>query len=754
MNREAAMARIAFLLGLNAVVLAGLPGLRAEPAALPLPLATVPSGFTDSTIVTGLQNPISMAFAPDGRLFVCEKGGRLRVVKNGSLLATPFVTINVGAETSYRGLLSVAFDPNFASNQFVYVQYSVPGGTTHNRVSRFTANGDVAVAGSEFALIDLDTLVIADNHNGGPIRFGGDGKLYVCTGDDGLGSISQSLNNLLGKVLRLNPDGTIPTDNPFYATATGKYRAIWATGLRNPFCLAVQPGTGRIFIGDVGGDVQSSWEEINDGIAGANYGWADTEGATTDPRFRSPVHAYPHNTIVNGRYAGCITGGAFYNPAAATFPASYVGKYFFADHIFGWIKVIDPASPSAATTFATAVSKPVDVKLGPDGALYYLSYDGTNGALGKIQYSTGTPPAITLQPVNRTVPVGQTATFTVSASGSAPLGYQWQRNGTNITGATATSYTTPPAVLADNGAQFRCVVTNGFGMATSNAATLTVTSNTAPTAAITTPGVGTLYSAGDAIAYSGTGTDAEDGTLPASAFTWWAELHHGTHTHPFMAPASGATGGTLTIPTSGETSDDVWYRLHLRVTDSGGLTSETTRDILPRKVTLGLRTSPAGLQVTLDGIPRTSPTDVLAVVGLQRSLGAATFQTSGSTTYQFESWSDGGAQTRTITTPPVDTTYTATFQVVPPDPRDNDADGIPNDQDPDDDNDGIADPIDPDRDGDGATNADELAAGTDPDDRTSVPATASGDGGGGCGLLGLEALLLFLLFRRPRAAGS
>ena len=154
----------------------------------------------------------------------------------------------------------------------------------HNRISRFTANGDVAVAGSEVVILDLDNLSGATNHNGGALHFGPDGKLYAAVGENANGANAQSLTNLFGKMLRLNPDGTIPTDNPFFSTATGKNRAIWALGLRNPFTFAFNPAGSRMFINDVG---QNTWEEINDGIAGANYGWPTTEGPTTEPAFRA-----------------------------------------------------------------------------------------------------------------------------------------------------------------------------------------------------------------------------------------------------------------------------------------------------------------------------------------------------------------------------------------------------------------------------------------------------------------------------------
>ncbi|MGZ8848632.1 MAG: PQQ-dependent sugar dehydrogenase, partial [Pyrinomonadaceae bacterium] len=186
-----------------------------------------------------------MEVAPDGRLFVCLQGGSLRVIKNGALLPTPFLSLTVNS-SGERGLLGIAFDPSFATNNYLYLYYTVASAPIHNRVSRFTADGDVVVAGSEVPILDLETLS-ASNHNGGAIHFGPDGKLYVAVGENAVPSNAQTLNNRLGKMLRINPDGSIPSDNPFFNTAPGDNRSIWALGLRNPFTFAFQPGTGRVF---------------------------------------------------------------------------------------------------------------------------------------------------------------------------------------------------------------------------------------------------------------------------------------------------------------------------------------------------------------------------------------------------------------------------------------------------------------------------------------------------------------------------
>jgi glucose/arabinose dehydrogenase len=440
--------------------------------------ATVPAGFTDTVVTGNLTNATAMAIAPDGRIFVTLQDGSLRVVKNGALLPTPFLTVTVDA-AGERGLLGVALDPNFAANNFVYIYYTATTPAIHNRVSRFTANGDVAVAGSETVLLDLDNLSGATNHNGGAMHFGPDGKLYIAVGENAAPANAQNGNNLLGKMLRINADGTIPADNPFFNAVTGRNRAIWALGLRNPYTFNFQNGTGRMFINDVG---QNAFEEINDGIAASNYGWPTCEGfgcSSTPPGgYRAPLFIYGHTGAAP---TGCaITGGAFYNPATPQFPVEYVGKYFFADFCTSFIRTIDPASPATSADFATGAASPVDLQVASDGSLYYLQR-GSTGQLRRIQFPAGQiPPTIGQHPQSQTVAAGQPVTFNVTATGAMPFQYQWQRNNVDIPNANSASYTIPSASLSDSGAQFRCIVTNAFGSATSNNATLTVTPVNAP----------------------------------------------------------------------------------------------------------------------------------------------------------------------------------------------------------------------------------------------------------------------------------
>ena len=339
------------------------------PAAMAAP--QLPVGFEHKTSVdAGLDKPTAMAFAPDGRLFVCEQGGRLRVVRDGRLLDAPFLTVAVDA-TGERGLLGVAVDPAFDINRHVYVYYTAAGPAVQDRVSRFTADGDVARPESETVLLEIPDPPRGVMHNGGALRFAKDGTLIIAIGDHGQPERAPALDTLHGKLLRMNRDGTVPADNPYVAKAEGRHRLIWARGLRNPAALDVEARTGRLFVNDVGAQ---SWEEINEGAAGADYGWPGSEGPAPRP-VNGPLHAYAWH---EDQTAACsIVGAAFYDPPVRNFPAEYVGRYFFADLCANWIDMLDLPKGGARSRFvAETAPTPVDLEVAPDGTLYYLTYKG------------------------------------------------------------------------------------------------------------------------------------------------------------------------------------------------------------------------------------------------------------------------------------------------------------------------------------------------------------------------------------------
>ena len=618
---------------------------------------SLPAGFSQVQVAGGISNPTVMSFAPDGRIFVAQQNGQLRVIKNGSLLSQPFLTLSVSS-SGERGLLGLAFDPGFNSNHYIYVYYTVSTGA-YNRISRFTANGDVVVAGSEQVILNLDPLSNATNHNGGTMMFGPDGKLYVGIGENANGPNSQSTGTYHGKLLRINPDGSVPPGNPF-ASGGAQEQRIWAYGLRNPFTIAFQPGTGRLFVNDVGA---SESEEINDATSGGkNFGWPQQEGYG-DNSFSNPLYAYDHGS-------GCaITGGTFFNPSATNYPSSYIGKYFFLDYCGNWIDMLSLSGGSASrANFARNIAgSPVSLTTGTDGNLYFLSRD--NNAVYKIVYAGGgSAPIITSQPTSVTATQGDNAIFSVTASGNAPLTYQWRKNSVNINGATAATYTISNTTTANTGT-YSVIVSNAYGSVTSNNATLTVTApNQPPVANILTPAIGATYAGGTIISFSGSAADPETGALPGSSLSWYVIFHHDSHTHPGPSATTGSTSGSFTIPNAGETASNVFYRLYLVASDPQGARDTAFRDIVPRTSTITLNTNPQGLTVTLDGQPFTAPLTVTSVEGMLRTISTPTPQAAGQAIYYFNNWSQGGAQIQSFPTPVNNVSYTANFTPAPDPP--------------------------------------------------------------------------------------
>jgi len=313
--------------------------------------------FRNELFLGGLNTPVTMAFAPDGRLFFNELStGRVRIVQQGLLVAQPFIDLAVDT-SGERGLLGLALHPQFATNGFVYVLYSDPVGV--HRVLRFT---EVNGVGTNQTLI-VDNLPSSTNHNGGNIRFGPDGRLYITTGDSGDSANSQDPNSRAGKILRYNADGTVPTDNPF-----GLGNPAFNLGLRNSFDFTFHPSSGRIYASENG---PACDDEINRIVAGGNYGWRPGQPCgDTDPSFVAPLVRF-NPTIAP-------TGITFYT--SSVLPA-FQGSLFMTDFNEGRVRrfVVNDTAPGQVTQAEVVVSGgfgPLfDIVQGPDGFLYFSTAD-------------------------------------------------------------------------------------------------------------------------------------------------------------------------------------------------------------------------------------------------------------------------------------------------------------------------------------------------------------------------------------------
>ncbi len=604
----------------------------------------LPIGFTQKLIASDLD-PTVIAESPDGRIFVAEKNGNIRIIENDTLLEDPFLVIDAD-NFNERGLSGFVFHPDFATNNYFYLYYSVPR-TRVNRVSRFTANGNYAIPSSE--LVIFETEEIGSIHNAGALVFGLDGRLYVSIGDLSNPNNVQSLDNSSGKIMRFEADGSIPMDNPFVDIAEGQYKAIYALGFRNSFCMTVDALTGEIYAGDVGGE---DWEEINQIKKGANYGWNVGEGPVpgdSEPgRYQAPLYYYPNEWGV-----GCaITGIAVYNPEAKIFPEEYHNEIFFTDYCTGEIRRVSK-SGEIREVFASGIVSPLALMVSKHGSLNYAerNADGTgsladntssqDGRIWKVSYTGLDEPVVTISPRDQTVVPGDTARFEVDATGK-DLRYTWYE-GSNIVIENTQELVLPQVTLQDDGRSFHCIIKNELGESRTATATLHVVENSRPSAQIVAPQVGYTYQAGDTIYYKGIISDAEDGFLDQDAYSWNIQFHHELHFHPFLSDIH-AEDGFFVVPAIGETSADVWYRIHLTATDSRGFSSTVHRDIYPDLVEIQIMSDPIGAQVNMDGATYHTPYEIESVKGILHTVQAPAFQIFNDKLLSLKNWSFDGVQ--------------------------------------------------------------------------------------------------------------
>ncbi len=718
--------------------------------------ATYPVGFSERTVFSGLTNPSAIRFASDGRVFVAEKSGLIKVFDS---LSDPQPDVFADLRTQVhnfwdRGLLGLALDPGFPGTPYVYVLYThdaaiggtaprwgaagassdgcpTPPGATGDgcvvsgRLSRLTASGN-SMVGSEQVLIE-DWCQQYPSHSTGSLDFGADGALYVSGGDGasfnfvdygqdgsplnpcgdppgGVGATltppsaeggalrSQDLRtpadptSLDGALLRVDPaTGAGLPDNPNAGSSNANARRIVAYGLRNPFRFGMRPGTGEVWIGDVG---WGTWEEIDrlqaPTAAVTNFGWPCYEGSGRQGGYdsadlsvcenlytagagavRAPLFAWNHGSkVVPGE--GCPTGsssaaGIAFAPADGSYPTEYRGALFFADYSRDCIWAMLPGAggvpdPSSIRTFAAGAANPVHLQIGPGGDLFFADFDG--GTIRQVSFTPANrPPTAVATATPNTGPAPLTVQFDGSGSSDPDAGdsvsYAWDLDGDgqyDDSTAVAPSYTyTSQGVHT---ASLR--VTDSHDESGTAAVTISA-GNSAPSATINSPAPGTTWKVGDLVEFAGGATDAQDGPLPASALSWSLILHHcpsNCHSHPLQS-FDGVAGGSFTTP-----DHEYPSHLELRLTarDSGGLTDTRSVQLDPQTVNLTLNSSPGGLALVLNGSQAVTPFTRTVIRGSRHSLSAPTPQT----TWQFKAWSDGGAQTHDVTADS-STTYTATY---------------------------------------------------------------------------------------------
>ena len=739
---------------LTLALVLGVPVVAGTPSAPPRPAAAVPAGFTQQVVLTGLTRPTTLAFSPDGRVFVAEKSGIIKVFDS---LAddTPTIFADLRPQVydfTDLGLIGLALAPDFPADPYVYVSYSydgVIGGsapTYHDtcpvigncpssaRVSRLRADGNVMTGPEQVLLHDWCTQI--DSHSIGGLAFGPDGALYVSGGDGASGSFTDygqtgdpsnpcgdppvpvggvmapptaeggalraqdvrtedDPTGLGGTLIRVSPTtGAALPDNPLAASPDRNTRRIVAYGLRNPFRWTFRPGTGEVWVGDVG---WRNWEEINRIVDPAigpvrNFGWPCYEGNAAQggydaanltlceslyaaPTVVAPYYTYHHSQVVAAG-DGCRTGGsspagvAFYPTSGGSYPATYAGALFFADYSRGCIWAMLPSTPGGLpdpariVPFAAAPGV-VDLRIGPEQDLYYV--DLTGGTVRRFHHSVGNQPpraVISATPTSGNAPL----TVTFDGSGSTDpdpgdiLEYQWDFTGDGTVDATGLTVSHTYPSVGTYSARLRVVDIGGLA----DTATVQIQVGTAaPVPVIDTPTAELRWAVGQVVSFHGHAEDPRQGVLPASALTWDLVLRHcatpdNCHSHPVQR-WTGVADGEFRAPDHEYPS---YLELTLTALDGGGLTGSTTLRLDPQTVRISLATRPAGLRLHLNGRALTTPNSAQVIVGSTNTLSAPGPQTLGPATYTFASWSDGGEATHVITAPATAATWTATYDGV------------------------------------------------------------------------------------------
>lgn len=630
--------------------------------------SNLPEGFVEETPITGFTRPIAFTWLPDGRMLVGEKYGDIRLVQDGQLLQSTVIEIAV-ARSYDAGLLGIVVDPEFVTQPYMYVYYTAGPrslnymGTPHNRVSRFRMEGNQAIPSSEHILIDDIGVDPITNHNGGDLRFGPDGMLYVSVGDGNQPEHAQDLDSPHGKILRINPEtGKGMPGSPFYSPSNSEQRnRVWAYGLRNPFRFVFEPGTDTIYAGDVG---LQSYEELNRVYAGQNYGWPLEEGPNTPGAqdVEEPYFWYGRTSNTNPDFDECSTiiGGDFVR--GQNFPPAYAGAYFFADYTCQriWYKL--PSAPPML--FARSAGNPVHVAFGPDGMLYYT--DIVANSLRRVRFVTGNrPPTAIADASPRVGPAPLTVRFT-SAGSSDPDGglliYRWDFGD----GATSSDPTPMHVYTISEPVTATLTVTDADGAATTAVPIQLWPGNTAPSAMIEAPADRTQIRAGSTIVLQGAASDAEDGDLSGDALRWEAVLHHGTtHTHLWDTGTGDTLRITMPSPEDLATAGTSFLELTLTARDRQGAASTHTIRLLPDTSALTFLTDPPGLMLTLAGQQYRTPITIQSAKGwpfLVRNFFQVEEDCQG---FVVGGWSNGRPTNHLLVTPDVDTTITATMREIP-----------------------------------------------------------------------------------------
>ena len=627
------------------------------------PASALPEGFQKELILSGVDQPVYLAQLPDSRMLLLSKVGTIYIFdpSNVPAQASVYLTLPDVDAASERGLTSIAIDPDFETSGSIYVFYS-HSPSRRFRISRFTHQGSSADLASEQVIWQDNENTSDCCHYGGGLQFGPDGKLYLTTGEEFDGPQSQDLTRAGGKIIRINKDGSAPSDNPFVDGAGGNLDEIWAYGLRNPYRAHWDLIKQRLYISEVGGNVQEvAREDIHLGRAGANYGWPYCEGVCTDEAYDPPIFSYSHSGSTPS--GGAVTAGTVYR--GDLYPSLYNEMFFFADYAQGFIRYLSFDSQGEVTgdfDFASrndGVIAPVHVILGTDGALYYVDY--YLGSVNRITYSSGNQApeisALEVAPSEGSAPLTVNLSATATDFEGDPLTYTWHLGNGSLANGSSAQYT------YEQKGSYSIYLEVSDGDRSVISAPTSVQVGFKPEITIDSPANGMLFRAGDTINFSGSAYD-NDGILVDESFEWNIDFLHNAHTHPVLSGYNSANG-QLQINNKGhDYHDTTGYRLKLKVTDEDGLSSTSQVSIYPDKVDLNFTSVPAGFPIFIDGVQHKAPFIYDSVIDFNHVISVPTAHCIGDVAYEFLSWSNGESSTYNLLVPDSDSNYEAVFQAV------------------------------------------------------------------------------------------
>jgi glucose/arabinose dehydrogenase len=675
---------------------------------------TLPAGFEAERIADGLDLPTAVAWAPDGRVFVAEKSGTVRVISAaGRLEDDPLIDISGHVnDAGDRGLIGIAVDAGFAVNGYLYLLYvndpagTDSGGPTSSRLTRIVVNPDDSVAGP----LAPETVILgragagpcppagatvdciaddSDSHAIGTVRADADGTLWVGSGDgadygraDPLAVRTYDPNSLNGKILHVDRDGRGVDGHPLCPgrPLDENCTKVYASGFRNPFRFVLRPGATPV-VGDVG---WFNHEEINVLRPGGDYGWPCYEGPSRTVGYRDldecapayaregtpaaslgPSWSYPH--AEGDGYA--VVAGPVYD--GTSYPDGFRGTMFVADYARGWVKRLTLAGEAVTdeTDFADEIGA-VDLEADPDGNLAIVSMgDFTPGAgyIDRIVYSPGNAaPVVSVDATPRNGRAPLDVSFSTAGTfdpDGDPLTYAWDFDD----GSPGSSSPDPLHTYARGGTfDARVRVSDGRGRSATKTVRVTVDG---PRASIDGPADDSTYRDGQVVQLDGDAVDADGDPLPDAALRWSVVLVHNDHTHP----GTTLLGRSPSFVATTDHDSDSYYRVTLTATDDLGAVAMQSITLTPEKGRFDMLSEPPGAPLSYAGIDFTAPTIRTPAIGFRTTVGAApTFARDGKV-YEWTGWSDGGARVHEVTVgeDAVDlvATYRETGEVVGPGPR-------------------------------------------------------------------------------------